>query len=187
MINANLLPPEIKQDIAQSKANSKAIKYVWLISLILVIVLLIAGGLWYSFNSSLGTTSAELQTKQEATKKYGTLEEKAKKLAERIATIKKIDNKTNHWSGVISEIQAVMPTGLYLNSVRIDSSPKIRAQISGTAKSKQEVATLRDSMEKSPLFEYVDIESSTTEKDPKTAADVENFTISFALSPGALK
>lgn len=187
MINANLLPPEIKENIAQSKENSKGLKYVWLTFGLLLVTVLIAGGMWYYFNSTLGSTSDELQNRQEATKKYGTLEEKAKKLAERITTIKQINSKTNHWSGVISEIQKVMPSGVYLNSVRIDSSAKVRDQISGYAVSKQEVATLRDAMEKSDRFEFVDIESSTTEKNPKTQADQENFTISFSLSKGALK
>lgn len=187
MINANLLPPDIKKDIAQSKENAKALRFVWLTLMVLIIVVAIALGLWYYFTQSLNSTTADLTNRQEATKKYGTLEEKAKKLAERITTIKMINGKTNHWSGVISEIQKVMPSGVYLTSVRIDSNPKVRAQISGYAKSKQEVAALRDAMDKSEKFEFVDIESSTTEKNPKTQADVENFSITFSLTKGALK
>jgi Tfp pilus assembly protein PilN len=187
MINANLLPPEVKKDITQAKENSKALKYIWLTLLVLVTVVAVSAVVWTMLDKSFKTSVTELVRRENETKKYGSLEEKAKKLSSRISTIKTIDAKTNHWSAVISEIQTVMPTGLYLNSVRIDSNVKVRGQLTGYAKSKQEVATLRDSMEKSPLFEYVDIESSTTEKEPKTQADIENFTISFSLTKGALK
>jgi Tfp pilus assembly protein PilN len=80
-----------------------------------------------------------------------------------------------------------MPNGAYLTSIKIDSDSKTRGQISGIANSKQTVAALRDALEKSPKFQYVDIESSKTQVDPVSSKDVENFTLSFSLEKGALK
>lgn len=187
MINVNLLPPESKKEITQAKKN-RTIRGVFLKTLLLLLLtLLISITAWYYFSQNLSRTSSELKNKEEQMTKYGTLEEKAKKVSERLDTIKQIEQNTNHWSSVIAEIQKVIPNGIYLNSVKIEEDPKTRSQISGFAQSKQEVATLRDAMDKSDKFRYVDIEVSTTAKDPLKKRDIESFTISFSLEKGALK
>ena len=87
----------------------------------------------------------------------------------------------------MAEIHNVMPAGAYLVSIKLDSDSKVRDQIAGMARSKQDVAALRDAMDKSAKFEYVDIESSSTQYDSASQKDVENFTITFAITKGALK
>lgn len=187
MINVNLLPPEVKHEIAQSKKNRKVRALFLKTFLLLFLVLLISSAAWLYFSDTLKKTSAELGAKEESIKKFGTIEEKSKKIAERLETIKQIEENASHWSNVISEIQNVIPGGIYLNSVKMDGDSKNRGQISGFAQSKQDVATLRDAMDKSNKFQYVDIESSSTSKDPIKKRDVESFTISFSLEKGALK
>jgi type IV pilus assembly protein PilN len=187
MINVNLLPPEIRAEIDQQKKNGQVMSVFWKLIALTLTYLLIFGGFYYYFYSSSRTLSSELGTKEEEVKKYGTLEEEAKKVAERLNIIKQIQGNTNVWSGVIDEVMNVVPSGVSLKSIKIDSSAKNRNQISGEAVSKTLVASLRDSLEKSDKFEYVDIETSMTAEDPTKTKELENFTISFSLEKGALK
>lgn len=187
MINVNLLPPEIKDEIAQSKKNRKVVLVLWKLLFIIIFYLVLIGGFYYWFSLNLKNTSEELTNKEKDIEKYGTLEQEAKNIADRLNTIKQIQADTFVWSGTIDEIMKVVPSGVSLKSIKIDSVSKNRNQITGDANSKTEVASLRDSLEKSDKFQYVDIEASTTVKDPSNNKELENFTISFSLEKGALK
>lgn len=187
MIKVNLLPPEIKDEITQSKKNRRVLVVLWKLIFIILIYFILLGGFYYWFSMNLKKTSEELTVKEEEIKKYGILEEEAKNIADRLNTIKQIQSNSNVWPGVIDEIMKIIPGGISLKSVKIDSVVKNRNQITGDANSKTEVASLRDSLEKSKKFQYVDIEASTTVKDPAGNKEYENFTISFSLEKGALK
>jgi len=187
MINVNLLPPEVKKEIAQAKKNRQIRALFFKTFLLLLLVLLISLAAWFYFDNTLKKTSSELKTKEGSIVQFGTIEEKSKKIAERLDSIRQIEENTNHWSGVMAEIQKIIPNGIYLSSVKMDEDSKNRGQISGFAESKQNVAALRDAMDKSNKFQYVDIENSSTSNDPIKKREVESFTISFSLEKGALK
>jgi Tfp pilus assembly protein PilN len=187
MINVNLLPPDIKAEIDQTKRNKRIMSAFWKVLVLFIAYLVIAGGFYYYFSLKEKDVSQNLAAKEEEIKKYGTLEEEAKKISERLGIIKKIEDNSYSWSGIIDEIMKVVPSGVSLKSVKIDSSSKSRNQISGEATSKTLVASLRDSLDKSDKFAYVDIETSTTVQDPAKGKEFENFTISFSLEKGALK
>lgn len=186
MIRVNLLPDETKAEINQAKNNTRLVSYFGKSVLIFIGFVLLIAGFYYYFSESLRVVNADLADKEAGITKYGATEEKAKKIAERLDTIKKIQDNTNTWSGLIKDLASVVPNGVYLNSVKIDSATSTRGQIQGYATSKKEVATLRDAMEKSNRFEYVDIENSTTTSAPGEPAK-ESFTITFSLQKGALK
>lgn len=187
MINVNLLPPDIKSEISQSKRNKEIRSLVWKVALVLLFVSAISVLTLLYFYSEKQSASGEFDEKTKAIKAFGNIEEKSKNLSDRINSVKMITAETNKWSGVIEELQKIIPSGIYLSSLRIDSTQNNRNQISGFAKSKNEVATLRDEMEKSSKFQYVDIESSTTSFDQTKKIDVETFTLSFSLEKGVLK
>lgn len=187
MINVNLLPPEIKAEIKQTKKNRQILGFFYKLFFLLVAFIILVGGFYYYFKTKLTVVTANLNAQENEIKKYGTLEEEAKKISDRLSTIKQIEGNSNTWSGVIDEIMKVVPSGVSLKSVKIDATSKNRNQFSGEALSKTQVASLRDSMEKSNKFQYVDIESSTTTEDAATKKESENFTISFSLEKEALK
>jgi Tfp pilus assembly protein PilN len=187
MINVNLLPPEIKGQINQTKKNLSLLKIVGKVSLLFFTYSVVAVGFYLYFDASLSSIISEYNNKEGQIKEYGALEEIAKKVVERINTIKQIQDNTNAWSGLIDEITKVVPNGVSLKNIKIDSSSKNRNTITGNAISKTDVATLRDAMEKSTKFQYVDIESSTTTEDLSAKTEFESFTISFALEKGALR
>jgi Tfp pilus assembly protein PilN len=187
MINANLLPPEVKSEIAQTKKNKSIVYYFGLSFIVFLTVVAVFIASWTNFRSMLKSDQKAIKSEQAENEKYGAVTEKSKSLAGKITTIKTIDANTNKWSGVITEIQKVMPSGAYLSSVKIDADSRVRGQISGIAASKQIVASLRDSLEKSSKFQYVDIDTTRTQLNSTTQKDEENFTLSFSLEKGAFK
>lgn len=186
MSNINLLPPDIKSSIEQKKKNTVVrnilIKMVWII----VLTVAISVGCWFYLDYSSGDLDETMAAKEESISKYGTLENKAKNAADKISSVKKIEGNLNHWQGLIAEIQSVMPSGAYLSKVSIYSDGKNRAEMTGFAKTKENIATLRDALEKSKYFEFVDIDSAATQSNPRDGAEIETFNISFSLEKGAL-
>lgn len=185
MINVNLLPEDIKTEIKQSKKNAEVLSLLGRFSLFFMVYVLILTVFYFYLSYQVKVTATELTKREQAISKYSTLEEKARRVADRLATVKNIQKNSNHWTNLIKELGTVVPDGVYLNAVRIDPAGKGRNQITGYARSKQEVAALRDSMEKSSKFRYVDIESSVSSSSDKVAQ--ESFTISFSLEKDALK
>lgn len=187
MNSINILPPEIKKEIEQTKSNTKAVTYLYK-TILLTIIVLSASLLAFLFLSySLKKANETLTAKEEEITRFGTLETEAKSIADRLASIKSITSSSNKWSEVIGEIQTIMPSGIYLRTVKMDDTVKGRGQMTGVARTKTEVASLRELMEKSKKFEFVDIEMSSTIEDLRTKNLIETFTISFSLEKGALK
>lgn len=186
MIKVNLLPDDVKLEIIQAKKNSELINIFIKTLIVLLFTILLIGFIYFYYKNEITLSSKKLIDKEKSIDQYGNLQEEATKISERINTIKKIEKSTFKWSGLMSEINKVVPTGVYLTGIKMDSVTKNRGQITGYAASKNEVATLRESLEKSKLFEYVDIESSLTQNDPASGLERENFTISLTLAKGAL-
>lgn len=187
MININLLPPEKQEFLAQSKKNARALKNLKIVVTLLV-VSLIAYSIPYSI---LYLKTKEITTKEraaeDAIKPFAPLENKAKKSSEKITAVKNIMAANNNWPKLISELQKITPTGVTFSSLSIEADSKLRQSVSGDADSKKAVAALRDAMEASPLFEYVNIESDTTTASSKDAKAVENFNLSYSITKGAFK
>lgn len=187
MINVNLLPPELKEEIAQAKKNAKSLSFLKKLFLVLVVIGFLIGLTFAFLNFQTKSVITQLTKEEKEIDKFGSLADNAKKISERLSTIKSIDQNTNKWSSVVEEIQKTVPEGVYLTQIKMDAAPKSRNQLAGSASSKKEVASFREAMEKSNKFEFVDIESSTTTLNQVTKKEAENFTITFSLSKEALK
>jgi Tfp pilus assembly protein PilN len=186
MNSINLLPPDIKKSIEQRKKNARTVHYFWRSFMYALLALAISGAAYVGIEQLYHKNTAELAKAETEISSYGDVEAKAKSVAEKLSTIKSIQKEINSWSGVILEIQKVMPSNVSLSRVSLKSDSKTRAEITGFAKTKEGIASLRDALDESEYFEYVDIESASTEKDAKTEINLESFVITFSLSKGAL-
>lgn len=187
MSKINLLPAEYKKDIEQAKANGKILNTLARVSWLFVGLVLVYLVTLFLMNQTLAAKTRELKENEAQVNGFGNLEEKSKKISERLTNIRTIDRKSPKWSTVISEIQRVMPSGIRLTKVKMDNQTKSRGNMSGYAATKKNVADLRNLMERSEKFKYVDIDSAGTVEDPETKKEVESFNISFTLEEGALK
>lgn len=187
MISVNLLPPEKKEEIAAAKRNGLVVSLLYRVVAVLITAMIVFGGFYYYFQTSLSREKNNYNQRVKTVERYGTLENTARKVADRLSTIKNINQESSHWSSLIEELNTVVPPGVTLSLIKMDTNASNRGQISGNSASKNNVAAFRDALEKSNKFQYVDIESSTTQEDPLTKREVENFTITFSLEKGALK
>lgn len=186
MSNINLLPKNIKDNIAQSKENKKALRHLlksffWIIAIIIIIVIC---STYYKFQ--IAGINDLVDRKKDSIKQYSSVEIESSELSERLKTISRIDKNLNSWPEVINEVQQSMPKGAFLSSLKIDADKKKRCEISGVADSKSTVASLRNLLEESDKFEFVDIEKSVTTEVQDIDGDVEVFTLTFSLKEGAL-
>jgi Tfp pilus assembly protein PilN len=186
MNSINLLPPDIKATLDQKKKNVLVLgvlyKSVWILAFVVGIIT----ATWFFLEANAKNVDLELAKKNEEISSFGTLENQAKKVADKISSIKKIEGNLNSWESLITEMQKAMPSNTYLSKLSISSDGKVRASIAGLSKSKTNIASLRNALEESKYFEYVDIENASTDIDPKTGVDIENFSLSFSLEKGAL-
>lgn len=186
MSNINLLPPNIKESIEQKKKNSMVLGLFYKSLIYALIIIVVTVGAYIYLENNTNNIAAKLAVANEQINGYGQLEEQSTRVSEKLLAIKTIEKKLNHWTDVVAEVQKVMPSGVYLSKTSLNADNKIRGEISGFAKTKNGIATLRDAMEKSEYFEYVDIEEAATETNPKTGEDLESFTLTFSLQKGAL-
>ncbi len=186
MSNINLLPKRIKDDLAQSKTNKKILiqllkSFFWIVTIIVIMIIC-----WIYYNTQLNGIKTLVNRKKESIKQYSTIESEFNELSKRLATIKNIENNLYSWPGIINEVQNSMPNGATLTSLRIDSQETSRCELTGIAKTKSTVASLRNLLEKSKRFEYVNIEKSVTSMVQYIPEEIEIFTLTFSLSKGAL-
>lgn len=186
MNSINLLPGNIKKDIKQSKENKKTLSRFWKSLFLLLLTLFLVTAFSAYFNYRLSSSQVELSEKKKSIEAYGNLESETRAFSEKLDKIVRIEENINHWSGTLEEISRLMPSGAYLSTLGIDSETKSRSRITGFADSKDTVAFLRNTLENSDRFEYVNIESSVVAQDPAESREVENFTITFSLKKEAL-
>lgn len=187
MNSINLLPKKIKEEIEQTKINKKTRLYLFKSLVILAFILIIISMLIFYFNQQNAKTELLLSERQKSIDSYGNLEAESRIFAERLNTISRIDREINYWSFIFEEINKIMPNGAYITSLSMDADRKNRSRLTGFALSKNTVATLRNSMDQSDKFEYIDIESSSTVVNQNSSKEEENFIITFSLKKDALK
>lgn len=182
MIDVNLLPTEIKEDIAQAKNNKTALSYFRRALFLLVSICLIFIAAQYFSGSLLKEYQAKQIIARKLISRFGALEELANKAVSKIGKIQGIEASTNTWSNILTEINNITPQTVTIVSLKLDSNLKLRQTINGTAGSKKEVAEYRDTLESSEYFEFVDVDSTQSRGNSG-----ETFTISFTLSKDSLK
>ncbi len=186
MSNINLLPPQIKEAIDQRRKNAQARHIFIRVVFLNLAVILLTGAFYLYMNDQSRAATKAFEKAERSIEGYGQLEQEAARISERINAVKTIEKKLYSWHNVIAELRKVMPSGVYLSKVSLSADSKNRATVAGFAKSNEAVAALRDALENSDYFSFVDIESTSTEVDPKTKKELESFSLTFSLTKEAL-
>jgi len=186
MINVNLLPPDIKEEISQARKNRQVQLNYWKSLGLLFLMVIIVAGSAYLFIQKKETLSNRLTAAQASIDEYSNIEVRAAKDSAKLTKLKGILGSSNKWSGVLEEINRLMPASIILNNLDLDSAKSTRQTISGDAPNRDAVIKFRDDLEASKMFNYVDIDMTTTATD-QSGSTKENFTISFSLEDGVLK
>lgn len=180
MISVNLLPEEIRENIAYSKKNVKTLAYVRML-IIFCILLLVSFGVCFGFQlmSNNYYLKSIKETESIIAGYKGDFDE-AKNLQERIKTIEGIKKNYKYWSKVNYAFFRVTPEGLYITELAVEEKvksadakteekpdAKTNIKITGLSKGKTEVGMFRDSLANLEGFSQVSIVSIKEEVDDK--------------------
>ena len=199
MIEINLLPEAIRENIAYSKNNRKVLGYVKILIIIGILVTASFGVLYTALAINNVFFLKSIRQSDIAISKYQDALEEAKGLEARIASIGKIKKDYKYWSKFNYAIEKSTPTGVYLSGVKLEdqnaavtdkSGPKdmkILVKVSGYAATKNDVGLLRDSLAKKEGFKTVNVESVKEEDDPTDGKRKNGFNISFVIMKEAVQ
>lgn len=152
----NLLPPEVKSQIAFSKRNAKARRLVAVLFLSAGLV----GGLVVYTQMTLGqrirSGEAEIKSLEEGTDT--STQQKVKDINGQLTAIKKLRQSKNHYSAVVRDLASVLPGGTSIQSIALAGDGKPLKLVINAADF--EVATqVRESLASSQRVAAVDIDS----------------------------
>lgn len=181
MININLLPPQIKEDILYSKRNAILRKILNKVILLLLFFILTFSLTYVFLKNKINILQKNIKKEEESLKPFGTLEEDAKKLKKKLDSIKKIEENYPFWTIFFDEIGIKMPNNIILSEIIASKEENERVEIKGSAQTKQSIAIFRKTLEESEKFENIDIETISK------GEQEEVFTIKLSLKRGALK
>ena len=179
MIRLNLLPPEVKEDIAYAKKN--AALYQTLIKLIALFVVLVAavGVVGFMTYKNQQIAKEEKSVAESRLASWKNTETDAKDFAERLNLVSKIRSNNLDWQLVITELAKSTPANVQLTSFDFTANSSSRVSLTGQARSNTDIGTFRELLSKSKLFQYVDIESTSASTD---SSDGTKSIISFRIT-----
>lgn len=182
MININLLPQEVKNQISQMKKTAN----IFSICLVVVIVVLVAGFLLREYNSQL--MSANLKNIQDQItnagkdfKSFEDSENQALFLNDRAQLAAQIEEKRPVWSQIMQELIASVPQTVQFVSLNADLVKKPNFVLQGTTNSEREIIKFKEKLESSTFFNNVAFKSSSTSAAAATPGAPATNQITFSL------
>lgn len=186
MSNLNLLPEEIRNEIALSKKNAKLRQYVFFLITISIILIAVFGVLAFYLKTQEQEAKVSKELAEQRIELNNVQFQKAQDLNSRISIIKRINKEDYDWIKVLNEISAKTPQNVQLDSFTVQKNDPNRIKVTGYALSDGDVVAFKENLSKSELFSYVDIESITRGLDA-SAHEVKVYVISFNLKPDKVK
>lgn len=160
----NLLPPDIKKQIRAARVNVILVNYCLLITATaLLLGMVFVVGFWADMNDRAVAEKAR-HDNDVAAQAYGETRTQAETFSKDLGVAKTILANNVSFSQLILDIASVVPQGVILNTLSLDSTAATAAanndspiDISGRAKNTQAIINLKNSLEASPIFENVSI------------------------------
>ncbi len=155
----NLLPPAIKSEIIYAKHNTIAVRYLWLVITVVVVITISFIGAHMYLNQRLAQTDKVLKQKETQIQSYKQLESQAKALNSRVAAIKNIQDNQPKFSLLLSDLARIMPRNATLVNLNLTGDDKKPVRITAIADTYATAVALRDSLAESSRISAVDIEN----------------------------
>jgi Tfp pilus assembly protein PilN len=182
----NLLPPEIKQQRKYSKYNRILIQSIFGLVILALITAAAFYTSWLILKNNEQHLTQSVERENDKTREYGAIENQAKALADRLATIENIQSARSHYPALLQALAEATPQDAYITSFTLDPSAKTM-NLSAYAKTDQAVASFKNSLESSSRFSSAAIQSMEPASDPYSGATTNRVTYLVGLQEGALK
>jgi Tfp pilus assembly protein PilN len=176
----NLLPPEVKDQVAYSKRNAILLKYI---NATIILTLIAGAGLTYGvmhINGVIASTDAEIAASNKLVASDKKIELQAKAINDRLAAIQKIQSNQAKFSLLLKDIAGGMPRGTAIESIALDGDDKKPVRISGSAQNYESAAVVASGLSK---LERVS-EARTEGIEANTQKKTFQFVVLVTFKPG---
>jgi len=158
----NLLPPETRSQLGAARANRILVIYNFIL---LAAIVFLAGaiGVVYIYLGSQ-KISAENTIAENISRAgdYGSVEAEAAAFRQNLASVKQILNNDVAYTGIILEIANVLPPGVVLDTLSLDSTTfGTPTTLTAKVTDYSTVLRLKDSLQQSSIFSNVSIQTIT--------------------------
>ena len=179
----NLLPPEDKRQIRAARSNTLLLRYN-ILTLGAVIFLLVAVGVVYFYLINVRSSAEQtIQDNQTRVAGYGKVRSEADTFRANLSTAKQILDKEVAYSNVVLEISKLLPKGIILRELRLDSQTfGTPTTLSAQAKSYESAIALKDAFSASPLFSDVHFQSITSEGSDNSGGSSYSYSVTLGLT-----
>lgn len=202
MITINLLPEDIRENIAYSKKNLNVLRYIRIVIIACLLFLSSFGILYYSLSSNNNFFLKNIKESEAIIKNDKVLLDDAKGMKDKIKVIEKIKKEYKYWSKLNYIFNRITPAGIKVSSLELEdksmttvedttkknaTSGNSKMKLIGYAKTKNDVGIFRDIIAQQDGFKVVNIDNIKEDNSSNAGAAKNNFTISFVLEDSAIK
>lgn len=157
----NLLPPEKKEAILYGRRNVALRKYALstLGAGLVLLTGLVASILYGQYK--IGVLTKRHDQLVEKLGPHKSLIETAKSVESKLATLKELFAKETNYVALLEDIEKTIVPGAQLQELELNGDEKSPLEMQFTISNELVAATLRNSLEASPRFKFVDIQDIT--------------------------
>lgn len=168
----NLLPPQVKEQLAFAKLNAVVMRYLKVVTALIIVLAVAFGGTYVYLSQRISGIDTELANKQAVVDSYKPTQKAAKVLNDRVAAIKSIQNAQPRFSKLLDDIAKFTLKGTSITSLALTGEDNKPLVISATAQSYSEAVSLRDALATSGRISGADIQSIADQGDGTFKVDI---------------
>lgn len=177
----NLLPPTEKRQLQAARTNTLLIRYNIALVGAIIFLALAMGVVYFYLNNAKASSEQTIVENEAKAVGYAAIESQASIFRNNLSIAKQILGNEVTYTKVVLSVANLMPAGTVLDRLSLDSStfgtPTI---LVAQAKSYENAITLKDSLQKSPLFSDVHFQSITSSGSGQSAS--YPFTVSLNVT-----
>lgn len=158
----NLLPPQIKQEVAFAKINARIVRYIRITLVVIIILAGLFAGAQLNLARRIQRAEASARDKDRTIASFHDLEGRAKQLNSQLTTILAISRGQTKFSQLLSDLAKVTLRGTTITNITLTGDDKKPVRITALADSYSSAVSLRDALVASPRVSAADTENVTT-------------------------
>lgn len=156
----NLLPPNTKSQLAAARANRLLLNYIVLLLAAIAFLLGAIGIVYIYLGNAKSTAEASIQDSMAQVSDYAAVESEASSFRQDLANAKQILDNDVVYSKVILEIASVLPPGIILDTLSLDSETfGTPTTLTAKARDYNTVLQLKDALQRTSLFSDASIQT----------------------------
>lgn len=182
----NLLPPEIKAQRRYSQYNRLLVRILIGVIVLAIVTASAFYASWLVLDHEQARLTKDIAREGDKSRDYGQIEGQAKILADRLATIEKIQASRTSYPALLQALAEATPPDAYVTSFSVDATGKTMS-LTAYAVTDQAAANFKNALEASPRFSSAAIQVFEPATDPYSARPTNRVTFVVGLETGALK